>query len=149
MELSEFLVKAKTRTYAHQGEAGETTLADGSKQFTFTEGGWEYRDHFRGSESFLGEEIVLKEGKAIWGMNYYGYLISIPASSTKVYEFLRESLMKVPLDAPYRGPGHFQQESWTYQNDYKGSIKKFEGTETIQLNNQKVFQLFYHGGNIE
>ena len=52
MSLREFLVEAKTNTYASNGEFGETILTDGSKEFLFDKDNFKYRDS------------VFKRGKA-------------------------------------------------------------------------------------
>jgi len=82
-QLSKFLVKAKINTYASSGEGGEKILPDGSKEFEFEEKEFKYQDRYFGFNPFIGEEIVWQNGKVVWGMNYYGEIVSeiIPAKS--------------------------------------------------------------------
>ena len=75
-QLSKFLVKAKINTYASSGEGGEKILFDESKEFEFEEKEFKYRDRYFGFDPFIGQEIVWQNGKIIWGMNYYGKVVS-------------------------------------------------------------------------
>lgn len=75
-QLSKFLVKAKISTYASSGEGGEKILEDKSKEFEFKEGILRYRDRYFGYNPFCGQEIVFQKDIPIWGMNYYGKVIS-------------------------------------------------------------------------
>jgi len=58
INLNQFLVKAKINTYVLSGEGGEKILSDGSKEFEFKEGKFEYRDRYFGFNPFIGQEIV-------------------------------------------------------------------------------------------
>ena len=99
-KLSKFIVKAKINTYASNGEGGEKVLSDKSKEFIFEEKDLKYRDRYFGSKSFIGEEIVFKKEKPIWGMNYYGGIISNNTSEKNAYNFLKEALKRVKENKP-------------------------------------------------
>lgn len=148
-KLSKFLVKAKINTYASNGEGGEKVLLDKSKEFTFKEKDLKYRDRYFGSKSFIGEEIVFKKEKPIWGMNYYGGIVSNNTSEKEVYNFLKQALRKVKENKPFRGPNSFKENSFKYINKSKGSIESFFGEEKIYCRNKLVYKLNYHGGIIK
>ena len=93
-QLSKFLVKAKINTYASSGEGGEKTLPDGSKEFKFAEKELKYRDRYFGFNPFIGEEIVWQNERVVWGMNYYGEVISEIIPAKNIYQFLQEALKK-------------------------------------------------------
>ena len=61
----EFLIKAKKSTYANADGDSKKILNDGSKEFVFSEGGYIYRDCYFGSSSFIGEEVVFLDNKAV------------------------------------------------------------------------------------
>ena len=149
MELNEFLVKAKVNTYAGGGEIRESVLADGGKELVYRDGGWEYRDRYFGFDPFIGEEIVWRDGKAVWGMNYRGRVISGGSDCGKIYEFLKKALKQVPLENPFRGPQRFQENEWDYRNHACGFIDNFEGAEYINFCGKRVYELIYHGGSID
>lgn len=148
-QLSKFLVKARINTYASGGEGGEKVLPDGSKEFEFREGEFKYRDRYFGFDPFIGEEIVWQDEKAVWGMNYYGKIISEITPAKSVYQFLREALKKITEDKPFRGPDNFKKGDFEYINKIKGTIEKVEGEETIFYKGKLVYKLTYHGGIIK
>ncbi|MBU4331496.1 hypothetical protein KKD20_00015 [Patescibacteria group bacterium] len=95
-QLSKFLVKAKISTYASSGEGGEKLLPDGSKEFEFREEELKYRDRYFGFNPFVGQEVIFQNGKIVWGMNYYGKVVSKIIPPKQAYRFLQEALKKFP-----------------------------------------------------
>lgn len=149
MGLDDFLIKAKTKTYASGGESAAKVLGDGCKEFKYEEKGWEYRDRYYGAESFCGEEIVEKNGKAVWGMNYFGRLLKQDVPAREVYEFLKQAMLLVKKDRPFRGPKVIKQGDFIYRDKNKGDISAFEGAEIVFYKNKKIYELKYHGGKIK
>ncbi|OGZ61922.1 MAG: hypothetical protein A3H51_02900 [Candidatus Spechtbacteria bacterium RIFCSPLOWO2_02_FULL_38_8] len=148
MDLKSFLVKAKINTYASAGEGGEKVLEDGGREFVYKESEWAYRDRYFGFNPFIGQEVVLANDIMIWGMNYYGRILSPNVDSKQLYGFLMQSLRLVSSERPFRGPDKFQKEEWVYVNESQGNTDNFNGIETIFLKNKKVYELRYHGGVI-
>jgi hypothetical protein len=148
MELSEFLVRAKINTYAGSGEGGEIILEDGSKELNYEIGEWKYRDRYFGFNPFIGEEIVWKNGKAAWGMNYYGGIVSDKVVARRLYQFLQKAMRLVEVKRPFRGPVCFQEGEWDYKDESIGTVDKFYGTEAIYFQKEKVYELKYHGGAV-
>lgn len=148
-KLNKFLVKAKISTYASSGEREEKNLSDGSKEFEFKEKEFGYRDRYFGYSSFIGEEIVWQNEKAVWGMNYYGKIISEIIPAKQIYQFLQEVLKKITEDKPFRGPDNFKKNDLEYINEIKGTVEKFKGRETIFYKGKLIYRLSYHGGAIK
>jgi len=147
-QLSKFLVKAKINTYASSGEGGEKIFPDGSKEFVFEEREFKYRDRYFGFNPFTGEEIVWENEKVVWGMNYYGEIISEIISAKDIYQFLQEALKRVSGDKPFRGPDNFRKDNFEYINKTNGTVEKFQGEEIISYKEQSVYKLSYNGGLI-
>jgi len=147
-QLSKFLVKAKINTYVSSGEGGEKILPDGGKEFKFKERKFKYRDRYFGFNPFIGEEIVWQNEKIVWGMNYYGEIITKIFSAKDIYYFLQEALKRASEDKPFRGPDNFKKADFEYSNKTKGTVKKFQGEEIIFYKEQIVYKLSYHGGLI-
>ena len=147
-QLSKFLVKAKINTYASNGEGEEKVFPDGSKELEFEEKEFKYKDRYFGYSHFIGEEIVWKNEKVVWGMNYYGEIISEIIPAKQIYQFLREALKKATEDKPFRGPVNFKENDLKYINEIRGTIKKFEGCEIIFYREELIYKLNYHGGII-
>lgn len=148
MELRKFLVEAKKNTYAAGGERKELVLNDGSKEFTYHSDSFEYRDRYFGFNPFIGEEIVCADGKAVWGMNYRGEIVSKDVNASLLYQFLRRAMSLLELERPFRGPNLFSEKDWRYEDESEGDIGNFSGKEIIYFNNEKVYELRYHGGFI-
>ena len=149
MKLKKFLVKAKINTYASGGEEQEVDLEDGSKELVYKEGELEYRDRYFGSNHFIGEEIVWKDKKTVWGMNYYGKILSKEIDAKMVYEFLKKALLQVEESIPFRGPKVFNRGAFSYRNSSSGSINEFHGVEIILYQGRRVYELEYHGGVVK
>ena len=147
-QLSKFLESAKISTYASSGEGGEKLLLDGSKEFEFREEEIKYRDRYFGFNPFVGQEVVFQNGKIVWGVNYYGEVISKSIPPKQIYQFLQEALKKIPKDNPFRGPRRFKKDNFQYLNKIKGTVEKFEGEEKIFYKGKLVYGLVYHGGII-
>jgi len=96
-QLSKFLVKAKINTYASSGESGEKILPNGSKEFEFEEKEFKYRDRYFGYNPFIGEEIIWQSKKIVWGMNYYGEIVSKIIPTKEIYQSLQEALKKLQM----------------------------------------------------
>ncbi len=149
MTLQEFLVKAKVNTYASVDGGDEKNSEDGSRELFYEEGEWKYRDRYFGSNRFIGEEIVWKDEKVFWAMNYYGGITADPISSEKIYGFLKKSLRQVKKDRPFRGPLEFTEGDWAYYDESEGTIDGFEGQERILYHGERVYELKYHGGTVK
>jgi len=149
MELSKFLVKAKRSTYASVGEAEEKVLEDSAKELTFEEGIFKYRDRYYGFNPFIGEEVVFKNGKIVWSMNYYGKIVSDVVPAKQIYDFLKMAMRQVKEDRPFRGPNNFKNGDFEYIDQSTGDINDFSGTEKILFKGQEVYRLIYHGGVVE
>ncbi len=149
MELSEFLIKAKTGTYASNGEANEQKLADGCLELTYREGEFSYRDRYFGFNPFVGQEIVFQDGKAIWSMNYYGRTVDQAHSAEEIYKFLQKALRQVRPERPFRGPSTFAEANFMYNDESTGNLENFSGVERILVDRHKVYVLQYHGGVVK
>ena len=147
-KLSIFIRNAKQNTYSSDGESEEIILDDCSKELNYKEGNLNYRDRYFGFNPFSGEEIVWKNDKAIWSMNYYGLITASIIPVKEVYGFLKKTLQKVNKDNPFRGPEYFKEGDIEYSNKTEGNIKKFIGVETISYKGKKIYHLHYHGGTI-
>lgn len=147
--LSTFLVEAKLNTYATKGEAKEKINLNSGKELTFVENNLEYKDIYFGYNPFIGEEIVWKDNEIIWGMNYYGQVISKKVTPAKIYEFLKEALKTVKINAPLRGSSKYKKQNFTYINKIKGEVMSFKGEEKIFYKNMLIYVLTYHGGFIK
>ncbi len=170
-ELKRFLVKAKRNSYA-AGIPGVAGPRAGAQDIAFEEGDCRYLDSYYGGLQFLGQETVWYKGVAVWGMNYWGETIDAALAAVSnasgqadlqssediglpVFEmsgFLKEALMAVGEEAPFRGPWElkrrFGSREAAYHCHWTGDFSGFTGEETIAVDDRAIFRLFFHGGVI-
>ena len=141
MDLKNFLVNAKRSTYASNGE----------DILIYEQGDLRYADNYYGFNPFIGEELVWENEKIIWGMNYFGKAKhGLDVSVEEIYSNLKKALLKIPEEAPFRGPDHLKlNDSLVYFNEYHGDINSFVGEEKILLKGFIVYNLVYHGGLVK
>ncbi|WP_246998398.1 DUF5680 domain-containing protein [Halosolutus gelatinilyticus] len=145
-DLSDFVAKAHRNGYATaQPDADEEQQGT---VITYDRDDWTYRDHYYGSEAFLGSEIVIFDGRPVWGMSYYGDLISKNADRTTVYSFLRDALKQATSDRPYRGPPLFESAELTYRSSVTGDMHRFEGNELVGDEESTIYRGTFVGGRV-
>lgn len=149
--LSEFLVEAKRKTYA--GLDDDATIAapllPGSKQLQYRDGDLSYRDIYFGMRFFVGQETVQSGDNAIWSMSYSGGVVPAVVDRNEflaIYAFLRQALLLIRDDRPFRGPLQFEDDSFRYVNASTGDVAEFHGEEQILRGRLKVYGLRYGGG---
>ena len=150
-DLAAFLIEAKRRTYA--GLDDDATIAvsllAGSKQLEHRAAPYAYRDIYFGMGFFVGQETVAKDDRVVWSMSYSGGArpeISDRTQLLAIYGFLRQALLRVGGDRPYRGPPIFTAGDMTYRCDVEGAIARFQGIETISQGGAIIYELCYSGG---
>ena len=140
-------MSAKKETYAAGKESKK--LTDGFEELSYEEGEFFYRDRWKGGNKFGGEEIVQKDSKIIWLMNYYGRIISDKANSELIYKFLREAMGLVEEGQPFRGPPRYINGDFEYITEIEGELFSFKGTEKIFFKGEEVYRLYFHGGEVK
>ncbi len=143
----QFLVKAKQNTYAAGGqEAGSSRPA--SHDLRYAEGDYLYIDSYLGGIDFAGEEGVWVQDRPVWSMNYYGTMHTDDITED-FSKCLKQALLRIPPDAPYRGPAEFRYDRhYLYRCYWQGDLECFQGHETIFRDGQMIYELWYHGGRI-
>ena len=149
--LSEFLVDAKRKTYAGLDDDATVSapLLPGSKQLEYRAGDLSYRDIYFGMKFFVGQETVQATESVIWSMSYAGGVAADVVDRNEflsIYAFLRQALLAIRDDYPFRGPPQFENGSFRYVNTSSGDVAEFHGEEQILRNGVKVYGLRYSGG---
>ncbi len=155
--LSQFLVKAKGKTYA-SGAKGKKLLG-GGEEFKFEDAEFTYWDKHLGFNPFIGREIVESQDMSLgWGMNYYGRLVIleeafIANNIDRVYGFLKSALCLVSERSPFRGPTRYVDASGdlVYESEVEpgSNIEHFCGQERIYFKGVLVYKCEFHGGDIK
>lgn len=140
-EIIKFLCKAKKETYAGSNNKSESSRPN-SSDLKYSEKDLLYIDTYLGSEKFIGEEGIWIENIPYWGMNYFGKVIDKGFSGS----FLKEVLLNVEEDLPYRGPIMYKKGDYVYHCMIEGDFTFFKGKEEIHLKNKKIYECIFHGG---
>lgn len=125
-----------------------TENPDGSMTIRHKQGPWETNDTYRGGEPYGGAEAVSYEGKPIWTMLYYGSVKPEIEDINKVYNFLREALVRTNETFPLRGPETYKKDNLIYKNHWHGGLEKFNGKEHILEDGKEIYFAEYMGGLI-
>ncbi|MFA6089341.1 MAG: DUF5680 domain-containing protein [Candidatus Woesearchaeota archaeon] len=150
-ELSEFLVRAKVKTYAGNGKEIKPERY-GFRELEYKEGEFEYRDSYSGFYSAPGQEVVRFKGEPIWVMAYSGGMIKKYQSdfefALKTFDVLKDALKKVDSSKPFRGPENFSKGEFVYESKVVGDVTWFKGFEKVKFKGKVVFSQDYIGGLI-
>ena len=106
--------------------------------------GFTYLDSYLGGECFVGEEVVWLYENPVWSMNYVGRVIGENFSG----DFLKEVLMQVPAELPFRGPEIYTKGDYHYHCKVDGEFVWFQGYEEIFYMDEKIYECYFHGGAI-
>jgi len=149
-ELEQFLNESNKSTYANKNAPKATSSRLESENYHFEKDGLIYHDTYFGGRDFIGGEIVYKNKKPVWGMNYYGYVLDASVPEKDVYDFLRQALIQEYSGIiPVRGPKMFEDNGRKYTNTVDGGLDRFTGYEEIYFENRLVYKANYHGGFIK
>ena len=139
-----FLIRAKQATYAGKGAETASSRVK-SHDLVYKEGDLMYLDTYLGGGKFAGEEALWASDVPFWSMNYVGRVIGEPFSG----DFLKEALLHVPEEKPFRGPEHYANGDYTYDCEVTGDFEWFQGRETICYKGMLIYECYFHGGSVE
>ncbi|MBE6053430.1 MAG: XRE family transcriptional regulator [Clostridium sartagoforme] len=146
-KFKEFIVEAKRNTYASEAKKAKPTKPN-SKDYSYKKYDYYYHDSYLGNNNFIGEELVWKDEKVFWGMNYRGELL-VDEPPTGFSKFLKKALKNVSEHNPFRGPEFFSEGDLTYKCNWDGEIDSFSGFESILHCGKEVYRLHFHGGKLK
>lgn len=143
-EIISFLRLAKKNTYA-AADHKTTSSRTNSHDFCYKgKNGYTYYDTYLGGECFAGEEAVWLHNDPVWSMNYAGRVLG----GNFNIDFLKEVLMCVPEDLPFRGPEIYTKGDYHYHCKVNGEFIWFQGYEEIFYMDEKIYECYFHGGVI-
>lgn len=139
----DFLIRAKRSTYAGKGVETTPSRPD-AHDLAYAEGNLQYIDSYLGGEKFAGEEALWENQTPFWAMNYVGHVVDEGFSG----DFLKEALLRVEPQAPYRGPSEYTDGVFTYTCTVSGDFSWFYGSENIVKDGITLYECLFHGGAI-
>ena len=140
----DFLVRAKRATYAGKG-AETTSSREKSHDLIYQDGDYMYYDTYLGTGKFAGEEALWIKGVPYWSMNYIGRVTGDHFSG----DFLKEALLLVPEEKPFRGPERYANGDYEYMCAIQGDAEWFQGREIITYKGSEIYECVFHGGLVE
>jgi hypothetical protein len=147
-DLNAFIVKAKAATYVGSGEPVRSSRP-GSHDLRYSEGAWAYLDSYFGGQDFIGEEVVWLEGRPVWAMNYYGFILdTAKISPAEAGQVIKASLAEMYRQGRFLGDFVYQYGDFYYEDTNTGDATRFTGLEKISRGGSLVYSLHYHGGLI-
>jgi hypothetical protein len=147
--LHAFIVRAKTATYVGGGRH-LLPYRLGSQDLQFMDGDWAYHDSYVGASDFMGEEIVYYQRQAVWGMNYFGYILHPDKiTSAQAGRVIQASLTRLYQEGTFLGGFEYTVDQYRYVDTNEGDFQLFHGKEWIERDGQVVYELLYHGGLIK
>ena len=63
-------------------------------------------------------------------------------------DFLKEALLNVPFEMPFRGPEHYNHGDYTYECKVNGCFDWFQEHEVILYKGLEIYDCFFHGGTL-
>jgi hypothetical protein len=147
-ELEQFIVRAKAAAYAGSGPADAGSLP-GTYDLAHAEGAFGYLDSYAGGSDFLGREVVTFEGRPVWALGYYGYLLRPELiDAGRAGEVIKASLTALYREGRFLGGFRATHGEDVYVDTSTGAVDRFEGREWIERAGERVYELVYHGGLI-
>ncbi|WP_329025349.1 DUF5680 domain-containing protein [Streptomyces sp. NBC_00690] len=146
--LEAFVVRAKAATYV--GGTGKVAPArTASHDLEYREGELAYRDSYFGGTDFLGQETVHHADRPVWGMNYYGYLLSDDIDAHTAGETIKAALTELYHQNRFLGGFRQTVAGLSYVDENTGDVLRFQGVEHITTAaGVRAYELRYHGGRV-
>lgn len=147
-DLRQFLIDSNKSGYAGGKEKKWIKESDGSTTIPFEKEEWRSHDNFYGGEPYGGRVVVFHKNMPVWMMVYYGWIVEGVAANP-IYAVLRNALMRMPEEAPFRGPKKFTDGEFTYSNVWHGDIERYSGEEQITQKKEVFYRAHYMGGLVD
>ena len=148
-QLREFLISSNNAGYAGGEEKKWVKEKDGSTTIPYEKGDWKSDDNFFGGEPYGGRIVVFYKNSPVWMMVYYGW-VAEGIEPNPIYSVLRGALMRMPDEAPFRGPKEYKEGERVYSNDWNGDVDRYSGEEQIVDELGKlVYRANYFGGLVD
>lgn len=142
-------MRAKAATYVGSGEFAAPSRT-GSHDLRFREGELRYQDSYFGDADFLGQEVAHLGHTPIWGMNYYGFLLTPELlDAAGAGRLIKRALTQLYAEGRFLGGFSYQGDDLVYIDENNGTVDRFTGSERISTSDGTLcYRLHYHGGRI-
>ena len=132
--------------YAYDTQKYSDRSQPGLKIIAYRKGSCYIIDRYTGEEQNIGQTITYRKRKPIYGLNYYGIMISRNVTAHETFEFLKKALRRGK--SKHRGPKRYKEKYFLYTNAFTEKRGFAEGEENIYYKGELVYIQVYHGGPI-
>lgn len=140
-EVIDFLLTARTKTYAGGGGKVEPVLS-GSTQLEYADGDYLYRDiYYTSAHTFLGIETIYFQNKPVWSMVYHGDWGTM--TEEEIDNILRPALIENAQTARTNQRVDWTKDNFQYLCAGEGNLDNFHGLETITKDGTELYKLTY------
>jgi hypothetical protein len=146
--LTQFLIDSNKAGYAGGEEKTWIKERDESTTIPYEKGEWKSHDNFFGGEPYGGRIVVSFQNKPVWMMVYYGW-VSEGILADPIYKVLRNALVHMPDEAPFRGPRELKDGEYMYTNSWSGNVERYSGEEKITQEGKIIYKANYMGGLVD
>jgi len=131
-ELSRFIVEANQHTWAGEGAEVEPQRP-GYKELEYRNGLWCLRDSYTSYFQAPGMTTVYHRERPVWAMSYGGpgQTEGHQDHAKETFNFLKDALMHVTPELPFRGPPEYIVGDRSYHFDMSGDISAGTWREQI------------------
>lgn len=133
LEVKEFLERVK----------GENEF---SLEGKYIHGDLEYMNTIKMNKDCIGQELVKRGDKLMWGLNYYGVSLceNLPEDFTK---FLEKVIKNRCCDLGLKR--NLLEKDYESKLDLKGDVEYFQGEEKIYYNSKLIYKINFQGGSLK
>lgn len=122
----------------------------GSHDLTFEDDDWAYRDSYFGGTDFLGQGAVWHQGKPVWAMSYYGYILRPdPIDAERAGATIKAALSAMYQEDRFLGGFEWEGPHGIYRDASTGDVGHFNGREVIEVGGTEAYALDYFGGLVK
>ncbi|MEP0519762.1 MAG: DUF5680 domain-containing protein [Hyphomicrobiales bacterium] len=147
--LEQFIVEAKAAAYVGGGATLPSSRTN-THDIGFERDNWTYLDSYLGGTDFIGQEAVWLTGQPVWAMNYYGRILRADLIDADVAgHVIKQALSEMYLQGRFLGGFEWRKAAHSYEDENRGNVNAFFGTERIIMSQVEVYRLDYHGGLIK
>jgi hypothetical protein len=139
-------VEAKRAAYVGGGPSAVPSRL-GAHDLVYSREGWSYRDSYFGGTDFLGQEVVWRDGLAVWALNYYGRVLRADViDGERAGRVIKAALSALYCEGRFLGGSEMDVDGFVYIDTNTGSIESFTGVERITQGGVVCYRLDYAGG---
>jgi len=112
---------------------------------------YSYRNYFTEGRNVYGQIIITKNKKPVWCMQFQGGVVNeqLDERTARHLKYVARKNRSLSDERyPIRGPREATFADLHYQNDIFGDLRRFQGQEIIQKEENTLFMMKLSGGEL-